>query len=154
MFTDGWGADGDESDENDGLMYGGLIVIGDIVEIATRNRKPILVTSNRFDDRAQLRVLGEAIDMERTMYLLLVTDGDAAHVTPTWIVNKGHIVDFRVDPRFIGCDCIISSRLYMRRVIKEQRGQFCKKCTEYNEEARIQFGEKYLCRSCRENPWR
>lgn len=127
--------------------------VGDIIVVATRSKKPVLQTSENYDDLAQLRVLGQA-QGDRMLYLCLVTAGDSEHITPTVIVGRGQAHDYGVDPFFNGCDGIILSEFHLRRIAKKQRGRFCEKCTEYNEDVRTPETEPYLCLTCRENPWR
>ncbi len=128
--------------------------VGDIVKIATRAKKPVLMTSENFNDVAQLRIVGEAKG-DRLLYLCLVTAGDAEHVNPTVIIDKGKQAhNYGVDPFFYGCDGIIISDLHIRGIAKKQRGRFCEKCTEYNEDVRTPLTEVYLCLVCRENPYR
>lgn len=126
--------------------------VGDIIVVATRSKKPVLKGSENFDDIAQLRVLGEA-QGERTLYLCLVTDGDSEHVNPTVTVGRKQAFDYGHDPRFNGCDGIILSDIHVRGIAKKQRGRSCAKCTDYNEDAPSE-PERYLCLTCRENPWR
>lgn len=128
-------------------------VVGDIVEVATRLRKPVVANSLRFDDVAQLRIIGEAED-QRRVFVMLVTQGDAEHVCPTLTVAKHHCVNFGVDERFLDCEGIIVSEHHVRRVVKQQRGAWCVKCSDYNEDVRLDDGQPWLCAACRDNPWR
>lgn len=141
----------EEKGEKEALNPDDMIHVGDIIKIATRAMKPVLVTSENYNDFAQLRVVGE-VKGDRTLYLCLVTDGDAEHVCPTVIIDKGQAHNYGVDPFFNGCNGIIVSDLHIRGIAKKQRGRFCEKCTEYNED--IRTTEPYLCLTCRENPYR
>lgn len=129
------------------------IHVGDIVAFATRNKRPVLITSENFDDTAELRVLGMA-QGDRTLYLCLITGADIEHVSPTTIVGRGQAYDYGVEPRFQGCDAIIVSDLHIRRIAKKQRGRSCDKCTDYNEDIRMPANEPYMCLTCRQNRWR
>jgi len=75
-------------------------------------------------------------------------------VTPTLSVGRSQAHDFNVDPYYHDCDGIIVSDLHIRGIAKKQRGRFCDKCTDYNEDVRIPLAEPYLCMTCRDNPWR
>ncbi len=130
-----------------------VVRVGDIISVATRSKKPLFQTSQNYDNIAQLRVLGIAIG-DRTLYLCLVTAGDAEHINPTVVVGKGQAFDFRADEFYHGCEGVIVSDLHVRGIAKKQRGRFCDKCTEYNEDVRIPLTDPYLCMTCRENPWR
>lgn len=127
--------------------------VGDIISICTRAKRPVFATSENFDDYAQLRVLGESKG-DRTLYLCLVTEGDSEHVSPTVVVGRGQAHDYGVDAFFQGCDGIIVSDLHVRGIAKKQRGRFCGKCTDYNEDIRLPADEPYMCLTCRQNPWR
>lgn len=153
-FAFDWNVDFDkETDEKKATLDSSDSVhVGDIVTIFTRAKKPIFATSSNYDDMAQLRVLGESKG-DRTLYLCLVTDGDAEHISPTVIVGKNQAHDYNVEPFYRGCDAIIVSDLHLRGIAKKQRGRFCDKCTEYNEDVHVE-DERYLCHVCRENPWR
>ncbi len=141
-----------EFDEDLGGEPPDRVRVGDIISIATRAKKPVFKASENFDDLAQLRVLGEA-EGDRHLYLCLVTAGDAEHVNPTVVVGKKHAFDFGPEERFHVCEGVIVSDLHVRGIAKKQRGRSCGKCTEYNEDA-SHDEEAYLCRTCRENPWR
>lgn len=145
----------DVTEEGDNLAWDteDLVHVGDIVMIATRSLKPVFKNSVNFDDRAELRVLGEA-QGDSKMYICLVTAGDAEHVKPTIIVGKGQAFDYGVDPRFYGCDGIIVTENHIRHIAKKQRGRHCEKCTDYNEDVRLAVSEAYLCLTCRQNPYR
>ena len=130
-----------------------IVLVGDIVVVATRAKKPVMATSKNFDDLAHLRVLGEA-QGERKLYLCLVTAGDSEHINPTTIVGKKHAFDYDVDKFYHDCDGVIVSDNHVRGIAKKQRGRFCEKCTEYNEDVRMLETEAYMCLACRENPWR
>lgn len=143
----------EEKGEDTALDSDNSVCVGDIIKIATRMNKPVLMSSVDFNDLAQLRVVGEAKG-DRTLYLCLVTAGDAEHVNPTVVIGRGQAHDYGVDPFFHGCDGIIISDLHIRGIAKKQRGRFCEKCTDYNEDVRTPTTEAYLCRTCRENPYR
>lgn len=143
----------EEAGEKVSLDSDDNVQVGDIVTVATRALKPVLETSENYDDKAELRVVGEA-QGDRKVYLCLVTDGDAVHINPTVIIGNGQAFDYGHDPRFNGCDGIILSEFHVRGIAKKQRGRSCVKCTEYNKDVRIPKEEAYYCRTCRENPWR
>ena len=67
-----------ESDENVAWDSDETVHVGDIIRVATRNRRPVLMNSINYDDHAELRILGTAIG-DSTLYMCLVTDGDAEH---------------------------------------------------------------------------
>lgn len=148
-----WLSDVTDEDDNLGLNPEDLVHVGDIVVIATRLLKPVFKNSVNFDDRAELRVLGET-QGDSKMYICLVTAGDAEHIKPTIIVGKSQAFDYGVDPRFYGCDGIIVTENHIRYIAKKQRGRHCEKCTDYNEDVRLAADVAYLCLACRQNPYR
>ena len=129
------------------------IVPGDIVEVATRYGKPALAKSENFDDKAQLRVLG-SVQGDRLIFVMLVTAADAKHVVANTRVDKRMLHDYGIESRFLGEEAIVVTDLHARRIVKEQRGRWCEKCDEYNEDVRTDYAEVYFCPTCRDNPWR
>lgn len=130
-----------------------VIVVGDIVEVATLYGQPALSRSENFDTKAQLRVLGAA-QGDRTVYIMLVTDADTKHILPNTRVDKRMAKEFGIESRFIGELAIAISDLHTRRIVKQQRGRWCEKCDEYSEDVRTEYTEIYFCYACRENPCR
>lgn len=130
----------------------------DIVEVAVRDMKPVLCTSTRYDELAQLRVLGEsqtdAEDSRRTLYLLLVTNVDASKVAPTVHVDKWRTAEYDVEDRFYGDPAVIVSELHIRRIVMKQNGRFCSRCKDYNRDVRLPKTLAYVCQSCVANPYR
>ncbi len=142
---------GDDDDECLPALSDDLAA-GDIVEVATRYGKPALAKSDNYDDKAHLRILGMA-QGDRMVYILLVTGADVQILSNTR-VNARMAHDYGIEERFIGEEAITVSDLHVRSVVKRQRGRWCGKCDEYNEEVRVDHSEAYHCRACRENPWR
>ncbi len=129
------------------------VVPGDIVEVATRYGKPALAKSENYDDMAQLRVLG-SVQGDRIVFVMLVTEADVKHVLPNTRVTKRMIDEYGIEKRFLGDEAILVSDLHVRGMVKQQRGRWCEKCDEYNEDVRTDYAEVYYCLTCRENPWR
>lgn len=130
------------------------IVVDDIVEVATRDRRPVLSSAMRFDALANLRILGENRRGAVTEYLALVTAGDEDHVLPTLTVERCLLRDYDVDPRFHGENALLLSELFVRRIVQRQRGRFCQRCEDYNRDVRMEHDEVYFCLSCKNNPYR
>lgn len=145
--------DVEEPDEDPAAWNEDDVTPGDIVEVATRHGKPVLAKSQNYDDKAQLRVLGSA-QGDRIVYVMLVTQADVEHVKPNTRVDKRMLHDYGIEKRFLGEDAIVVSDFHMRRIVKQQRGRWCEKCDEYNEEVRTDYSEVYFCPTCRDNPWR
>lgn len=144
-----------EEDEYDSKSFNEVVEQDDIIEIATRNLKPILCTSSNYDELAHLRVLGENKSAEiRTLYLLLITDVDASKVASTIKVDKKNSREYNVEDRFLGENAIIVSELHIRRVVLKQNGRFCSRCKDYNRDMRLPKNEEYICKSCVLNPYR
>ncbi len=129
------------------------IVSGDIVEVATRYGKAVLATCKDYDTVAHLRVLGQC-QGDRMIYVMLVTGGDVKHILPSGRVDKRLSREYNIDGRFFGEESVIVTDLHVRGLVKEQRGRYCEKCDEYNEDVRTDYSEVYFCGTCRENPWR
>lgn len=130
-----------------------IILVGDIVEVATRYGKPVLATCKDYDTIAQLRVLGQCQGV-RLLYAMLVTGGDMKHVVPTARVDKRMSKDYNIESRFLGDDSVVVTDEHVRMIVKEQRGRHCEKCDEYNEDVRSDCSVVYYCGTCRDNPWR
>ena len=131
------------------------IVPGDIVEVATKWLKPVSKCNKDYDDTAQLRVLAFGRDDDDSvLYVMLVTDADVKHIWPTTRVSIQIARDYGIEKRFVGDDAIFIPKSHVRSIIKQQRGRWCEKCDEYNEDVRIEYTEVYYCLTCRENPWR
>lgn len=126
----------------------------DIVEIATRDKKPILCTSTVYDDLAHLRVLGKIKTDTHELYLLLVTNADVDKVLDTTCVNKKHLIDYNIENRFLNELAVDVSELHIRRVVAKQDGRFCKNCKEYNRHVHLPKDAEYICQSCIFNPYR
>jgi len=135
-----------------------IIEQDDIVEVATRDLKPVLCTARRWDELAQLRVLGEtqteSEESSRTLYLLLVTDVDASKVAPTIRVDKWRTTEYEVEDRFFGESAVIVSELHIRRIVLKQNGRFCSRCKDYNRDVRLPKTLDYVCKACVLNPYR
>ncbi len=144
--------DDTEETVEDPFWSGDNVVVGDIVEVATRYGKPALSKSNNYDDKAHLRILGLA-QGDRILYVMLVTNADVQILSNTR-VDKRMAQDYGIETRFIGEEAIVVSDLHVRGIVKKQRGRWCEKCDEYNEEVRMEYSTVYYCHTCRENPWR
>jgi hypothetical protein len=129
------------------------IIPGDIVSVATRWGKAVAREADDFDSMATARVLGWA-QGDRVIYMLLVTEADYKHILPTARVDKRMIREYGIENRFLGEEAVVVSDLQLRSVVKEQRGRWCEKCDEYNEDVRTDHSQVYFCSTCRENPWR
>jgi len=126
------------------------VVVGDIVQVATKHGKPVKTDCVDYDSVAQLRILGEAMGSR----VMLVTGGDMKHVLPTGRVNKRMMSEYAIESRFMNEDYVIVTDLHIRALVKQQRGRFCEKCDEYNEDVRTEYSEVFYCTACRQNPWR
>jgi hypothetical protein len=143
-----------DDEENTTMSTDDIIEQDDIVEVATCELKPTLCTSTRYEALASLRVLGTTISDERTLYLLLVTDVDAAKIISNVVVDKRHMLEYDVEDRFYGDNAIVVSELHIRRIVLKQNGRFCVRCKEYNRHVRIPKSEAYVCQACVLNPYR
>lgn len=146
-----------DSEEGPVMSSDDIIEQDDIVEVATRSLKPVLCTSVRYDELAQLRVLGEMqveAEENRTMYLLLVTHADETKVAATVTVDKWRAVEYDVEDRFVGDPAVIVSELHIRRIVLKQNGRFCSRCKDYNRDVRLPKTLEYVCQACVLNPYR
>lgn len=126
----------------------------DIIEVATRDKKPILCTSTNYDELAHLRVLGKIKTETHELYLLLVTNADIDKISSITRVNRQHLIDYDIENRFFDEMAVNISELHVRRVIAKQDGRFCNKCKEYNRHTNIPKNVEYTCKSCIFNPYR
>jgi hypothetical protein len=143
-----------DGEENAAMSTDDIIEQDDLVEVATRELKPVLCTSTRYDELAHLRVLGEAQAEARTLYLLLVTDVDAAKISATVMVDKWHMLEYDVEDRFYGDAAIVVSELHIRRIVLKQNGRFCSRCKDYNRDVRLPKDQDFVCQACVLNPYR
>jgi hypothetical protein len=145
-------------EEGPAMSKDDIIEQDDIVEVATRDLKPVLCTARRWDELAQLRVLGEtqteSEESSRTLYLLLVTDVDASKVAPSVRVDKWRTIEYEVEDRFFGESAVIVSELHIRRIVLKQNGRFCSRCKDYNRDVRLPKTLDYVCKACMLNPYR
>ena len=144
-----------DDEESSTMSTDDIIDQDDIVEVATRELKPVLCTSTRYDELAHLRVLGETSSPEgRLMYLLLVTDVDAVKVISNVKVDNWHATEYDVEDRFRGDNALVVSEFHIRRIVMKQNGRFCSRCKDYNRDVRVPKSEPYTCAACRLNPFR
>lgn len=142
-----------DCEENTAMSTDDIIEQDDIVEVATRDMLPVLCTSTRYDCLAHLRVLGEARDDGRTMYLMLVTDVDAPKIISNVRVDKWHTSEYNVEDRFFGDNAIVVSDLHVKRIVMKQNGRFCGNCKDYNRDVRLPKSLEYVCQRCVTNPY-
>ena len=154
-FT-GYGDYFEDKNENESELSSRLPEIkkGDIVEVATLAAVPTLHNATNYDELAHLRILGNNRgNYVFKSFLGLVTHSDESKIRSTGVVDKKMMLEYDVEPRFLGDECIVLSEHHVRRIVKMQRGSFCSKCKEYNPEHEAQ-GEIYVCKSCTFNPYR
>jgi len=144
-----------DGEESTTMSEDDIIEQDDIVEVGTRELKPVLFTSERYEELAHLRVLGKACGSEgRTLYLLLVTDVDASKVVSNVKVDKWHTTEYNVEDRFYGDNALVVSELHVKRIVLKQNGRFCVRCKDYNRDVRLPKSEAYTCQACVLNPYR
>jgi hypothetical protein len=157
-LTSGWMDDElcDETEEEveRRLFNEDRVCQNDIVEIAVRNRHPVLSSSKRYDSKVQLRILGEIRGSNHIHYLALITEYDAEKIDSTMSVDRYLQLNYDIEDRFLESKAIEISELHVRNLIKKQNGRFCEVCTDYNPDVRLPKEMNYRCPACRLNPYR
>ncbi len=131
-----------------------VVEADDIVEVAVRDRKPVMCSATRFDDLANLRVLGIIETENTTLYLMLVTEYDMKVISPVDIVDKWKAMEYEVEDRFVGEHTITISESHIRKIVLKQNGRFCSKCKDYNRDVRLPRNVEFICKACVTNPYR
>lgn len=74
---------------------------------------------------------------------------------PTFTIDRHHAKHFGLDPKFVGdVGCFITSRMPVYKHIVAAKGEKCDHCKTWFDGAIREEDGTYLCRSCRENPYR
>lgn len=107
--------------------------------------------------RLKVMVLGFDSDCigDRGQYLCYVPSYERVPCGfPTFVIDQGHQRHFKFDPKFIGdigCFITIANPIYKH--LPAPKGEKCDRCKTWFEGAERDSGV-YLCRGCRENPYR
>lgn len=73
----------------------------------------------------------------------------------TFAIDRHHQRHFRFDPKFVGdVGCLITSNHPIHKRIAAPLGERCDHCNDFHEGATRSGEGTYLCRACRENPYR
>jgi hypothetical protein len=72
----------------------------------------------------------------------------------TFTCNKQHIKAFEIDPKFLGDTvCLITSKTPTVKHLPAPKGEKCDRCKEFHIGA-VRNNDAFLCRQCRQNPYR
>lgn len=73
---------------------------------------------------------------------------------PTFTIDKYHVRHFDLDPKFLGdTGCFITAKMPIYHHTPAPKGEKCDHCKDFYEGAVREDGI-YLCRPCKENPYR
>lgn len=73
---------------------------------------------------------------------------------PTFTIDRYHIRALDVDPKFLGdTGCFITARMPIFKHLPAPKGEKCDHCLTFFEGA-IREDGTYLCRACKDNPYR
>lgn len=73
---------------------------------------------------------------------------------PTFTINRQHLKYFDVDPKFLGdIGCLITQAMPIFKHLPAPRGEKCDHCGDFGMGA-VRTDDTYICRLCRENPYR
>jgi hypothetical protein len=73
---------------------------------------------------------------------------------PTFTITKQHLRYFGVEDKFLGdTGCFITARMAIFKHLPAPKGEKCDKCGDFGIGA-VRSDGVYLCRPCRENPYR
>lgn len=112
---------------------------------------------DKFNSRLKVMVIGFDPDCEGdyAQYMCYVPPYERIPFGfQTFTCERIHIREFDIDPRFLGDQvCLITARTPIYKHIPAPKGEKCDHCKDFHIGA-IRTDGVYLCRPCRENPYR
>lgn len=105
--------------------------------------------------RVKVMILGVNTNCDPAQYLCYVPPYERIpYGFPTFIIDKYHAKQFELDDKFLGdTGCFITTMDPIYKHVAAAAGEKCDHCKNWVEGALREDGV-YLCRLCRDNPYR
>lgn len=100
--------------------------------------------------------MGNSVDSEPLYYLCYISPRENIPIGfNSFSIDKYHIQYFDLEDKFLNDKaCFITVETSVNKHIPAVKGEKCDKCKTWFDGAERGENNVYVCRSCRENPWR
>lgn len=103
----------------------------------------------------KVQVIGFNVDCDGPDAEYLVYVPSYSYVKSSFVLTQRHANWYSVDAKFIGDNVMfITAKHPIYKRIPAVEGERCDRCNEFCEGAVRSENDAYMCRACRENPWR
>lgn len=113
---------------------------------------------DKIPSRLKVMILGFDTDVDSScaQYLCYVPPYERIpYGFPTFTIDRHHVRHFKLEPKFLGdTGCFITVKHPIYKHVVAPKGEKCDKCQSFFEGVNRGEDGTYMCRSCRENPYR